>query len=627
MRGRILNIMRYSIHNGPGIRTTVFMKGCPLLCKWCHNPEALSSQVEMIYRKERCIHCGNCAAACPQQAVFTLDNGVITEWDKCIRCGSCIETRYAEARELIGREMTVEELGAMMIGVEAIIALANRYADKANELSLAEIDPQRKKELLEIASNCRRVPANAPETLHEALQYYWFVHLGVVTELNPWDAFNPGRLDQHVYPIYRKEIDEGKLTREKAKELLQCFWIKFNNQPAPPKVGVTEAESSTYTDFANINTGGLRADGNDGVNEMTYLILEVIDEMRLVQPSSNIQLSRKNPDEFLKHACEIIRKGWGQPSVFNADTIIEELLRQGKSIEDARNGGTSGCVETGAFGKESYILTGYFNLPKILEITLHNGTDPRTGRKIGLVIFHIGRKHLVPVHSAGKSDAAKRSGQSSALSSHQDWQRVLTLITLFVIVIFFWIAFYQNGFALTLFAQRSTRIYRYLQSETYQFFGPLFILLLTPIVVTIFMKMRAKGKEPTSAVKIFSGIFISGFSLLIMAGASIAGGNSDQNIMSPAWLISSYLVVTIAEILVSPMGLSFVSKVAPWKIRGLMMGCWFGATAIGSYGSGLLGRFYSSLTHHNYFLIVSSLLFFSSMLVLLFMKRLNKFTI
>jgi pyruvate formate lyase activating enzyme len=110
MKGMILNVMRYSIHDGPGIRTTVFMKGCPLLCKWCHNPEALSGQVEMIYRKERCIRCGNCVAACPQQASSIHDDKIITEWEKCIRCGSCIETCYAEARELIGREMSVEEL-------------------------------------------------------------------------------------------------------------------------------------------------------------------------------------------------------------------------------------------------------------------------------------------------------------------------------------------------------------------------------------------------------------------------------------------------------------------------------------------------------------------------------------
>jgi formate C-acetyltransferase len=201
--------------------------------------------------------------------------------------------------------------------------------------------------------------------------------------LNPWDSFNPGRLDQHLLPFYQAERAQGTLAPEKARELLDCLWIKFNNQPAPPKVGVTAAESATYTDFANINSGGICIDGSDGVNEVTYIVLEVIDEMRLVQPSSNIQLSRKNPDEFLKRALRIVRKGWGQPSIFNADVVVEELLCQGKSIEDARCGGTSGCVKI-AFGKESYILTGYLNFPKILEVTLHNGMDPRTGKMIGV---------------------------------------------------------------------------------------------------------------------------------------------------------------------------------------------------------------------------------------------------
>ena len=277
-----------------------------------------------------------------------------------------------------------EELRAMMVCTEALITFARRHADKARALAEQETDPRRKNELETIADVCTRVPAHAPRTFHEALQYYWFVHLGVITELNPWDAFNPGRLDQHLDPFYSRGLEAGTLTREGARELLQCFWVKFNNQPAPPKVGVTAAESATYTDFANINTGGLTPDGSDGVNEVSMLILEVVDEMRLVQPSSNIQLSRKNPDEFLLKALGIIKKGWGQPSVFNADAVVEELLRQGKTIEDARQGGTSGCVETGAFGKESYILTGYFNLPKIFEITLHNGRDPRTGAELGL---------------------------------------------------------------------------------------------------------------------------------------------------------------------------------------------------------------------------------------------------
>lgn len=277
-----------------------------------------------------------------------------------------------------------EELKAMRISAEGIILFAERYADKAKELAQTETDVHRKAELEKIAEICSHVPAHAPRNFWEALQAYWFVHLGVIIELNTWDAFNPGRLDQHLYPFYKKGLSEGSLTEEEAKELLQCFWVKFNNQPAPPKVGVTAAESGTYTDFANINSGGLRADGSDGVNDVTYLVLDVLDEMRLLQPSSNIQLSKKNPDRFIRRAARIIRKGWGQPSVFNADTVVEELLRQGKSIEDARQGGTSGCVETGAFGKESYILTGYFNLPKIFELVLHNGLDPKTGRRLGL---------------------------------------------------------------------------------------------------------------------------------------------------------------------------------------------------------------------------------------------------
>jgi len=143
------------------------------------------------------------------------------------------------------------------------------------------------------------------------------------------------------------------------------------------------AESSTYTDFAQINVGGLRTDGSDGVNEVSYLLLDVIEEMRLLQPSSSVQVSKKSPDRFLKRAARIIRTGFGQPSVFNSDLIVQELVRMGKAMADARDGGSSGCVEVGAFGKENYNLTGYFNLPKVLELTLHDGLDPRTGRRLG----------------------------------------------------------------------------------------------------------------------------------------------------------------------------------------------------------------------------------------------------
>lgn len=277
-----------------------------------------------------------------------------------------------------------EELKAMSICCDGIMILAERYAEKATELALEEKNIERKSELKKIAEVCSHVPAHAPRNFWEAIQTYWFVHVSVITELNTWDSFNPGRLDQHLYPFYKRDIEDGTLTEDKAYELLECFWIKFNNQPAPPKVGITLAESATYTDFANINLGGLKDDGSDGVNDVTYMILNVIDDMTLLQPSTNIQLSKKNPDKFLKRALKIVRKGWGQPSIFNADSVIEEMIRTGKSIEDARCGGTSGCVETGCFGKEAYILTGYMNLVKILEITMHNGLDIRTGKKIGI---------------------------------------------------------------------------------------------------------------------------------------------------------------------------------------------------------------------------------------------------
>lgn len=277
-----------------------------------------------------------------------------------------------------------QELNAMSICCDAIITLGKRYAELAHKLAKVEKDPVRKEELLEIAKNCEVVPAHKPKTYWQAIQMYWFVHIGVTTELNPWDAFSPGRLDQHLNGFYMKDCEDGILNEERGLELLENLWIKFNNQPAPPKVGITLKESSTYTDFANINTGGITPDGQDGVNDVSYLILRCMDEMKLLQPSSNVQISRKTPLKFLKEACAISRKGWGQPAFYNTEAIVQELLNAGKTLADARRGGASGCVETGAFGNEAYILTGYFNLPKILELTLNNGYDKISNKQLGL---------------------------------------------------------------------------------------------------------------------------------------------------------------------------------------------------------------------------------------------------
>lgn len=277
-----------------------------------------------------------------------------------------------------------DELRAMEIVCHAMIHFAERHANKLDELANIEKDLKRKAELEKMANICRRVPAHAPTNVHEALQHYWFIHLGVVTELNPWDSFNPGRLDQHLYPLYTEEMESGTATKEDIIEQLQSFWVKFNNHPSPPKMGVTAQESNTYTDFSLINIGGVKEDGSDAVNEMSYILLDVIEEMRILQPSSMVQISKKNPDKFVRRAVDIVKTGFGQPSIFNTDGLIQQMLHAGKNIIDARNGGCSGCVETGAFGTEAYILTGYFNIPKILELTLNNGFDKRTGKHIGL---------------------------------------------------------------------------------------------------------------------------------------------------------------------------------------------------------------------------------------------------
>lgn len=277
-----------------------------------------------------------------------------------------------------------QEYQAMSICADAVIIFAGRYAAKAKELAQQESDPVRRGELEKIAEVCTHVPANAPRNFWEALQAYWFIHLSVITELNTWDSFNPGRLDQHLLPFYKQGLKEGSLTADQATELLQCFWIKFNNQPAPPKVGITEEQSGTYTDFSLINIGGLRpVDGGDAVNEVSYLMLDVVEEMRLTQPSSCIQISKRNPEMFLKRACEVIRTGIGQPSVFNTDVIIKEMLQDGKNMTDARSGGPSGCVTVSSFGKESCTLTGYINWPKIFELACNNGIDPNSGEQVG----------------------------------------------------------------------------------------------------------------------------------------------------------------------------------------------------------------------------------------------------
>ncbi len=297
-----------------------------------------------------------------------------------------IEKKISELDYIYDPEATdkQQELEAMAISCDAAILFAERHAELAEKMAAKETNPQRKAELEKIADVCHWVPAHAPRDLWEAIQMYWFVHLGTVTELNGWDSMNPGHIDQHLYPFYKKGIEDGTLTRDKAKELISCLWIKFNNQPAPPKVGVTALESGTYNDFTNINIGGIDKNGNSATNDISYMILEIQEELHELQPGLSIHIAENTPDDFLMAGLKVIRQGHGYPSVFNPDTYVKEMTRAGKTLEDAREGGCSGCIEVGAFGKEAYLLTGYLNTPKILEITLNNGYDPIAKKQLGL---------------------------------------------------------------------------------------------------------------------------------------------------------------------------------------------------------------------------------------------------
>jgi POT family proton-dependent oligopeptide transporter len=266
------------------------------------------------------------------------------------------------------------------------------------------------------------------------------------------------------------------------------------------------------------------------------------------------------------------------------------------------------------------------------------------GMVFALIIFRAGYARLRPFDgmlgdktagavSAARPAAPAAAGPDPVLSPgparvaerREERQRIATLVILFLIVIFFWVAFYQNSFGLTLFAERSTVVLNWLRPETYQFFEPFFILALTPVLLALFSRLNRRGREPSTPVKILLGMLIMSLAMLVMVWAALAGGNRDQTIMSPSWLIGTYFLVTLAEILISPMGQSFVSKVAPPRIAGLMMGGWFAATAAGSYGSGLLGKSYSALAHHQFFLVLTGLMLLAAVLVAIFLKKLRRF--
>ena len=271
---------------------------------------------------------------------------------------------------------------AMIITLRASIKFADRYADLAEKMAEKEADEERKKELFAIADNCRTVPAHRPKTFYQALQFMWFVHLIYEIE-NAGHNHSIGRFDQFMYPYFKKDIDDGVMDEEKAIELIQCLLLKWTE--------IFELrdhiEAEAYAGFpmwTNITIGGIDQYGRDACNRLTYLFLEAAEGAETTQPAISFRYNRKCSKEVLDRAVKLTQKGLGQPAFFSDEINIPRVLADGATVKEARDYAILGCVEATVPGKTDFRPTaGFINILKLLELTLHNGLDVRTGKQIG----------------------------------------------------------------------------------------------------------------------------------------------------------------------------------------------------------------------------------------------------
>lgn len=272
---------------------------------------------------------------------------------------------------------------AAIIVCDATVSFARRYAKLAEEIADKENDKQRASELLKIAAICKKVPELPATNFYEALQSFWFVQLIMQIESNG-HSISPGRFDQYMYEYYKKDIEEGVISKEFAEELVQCLWIKFN-EVNKIRNEVSSKAFGGYPMFQNLIVGGVDKHGEDATNELSELFIKVTGEIAMPQPSLSIRYHNGTPDRFLSKACELAKKGLGTPAFFNDEVIIPMLLSSGCTVEEARDYAEVGCVEPQVQGKtEGFYTGGFLNSSKVLEITLNNGVNPITGSKLGL---------------------------------------------------------------------------------------------------------------------------------------------------------------------------------------------------------------------------------------------------
>ncbi len=311
---------------------------------------------------------------------------VIPNYKKVLEKGfSGIRDELFQLMERHEDEAKRDYVRAMIIAVEAVKRFAERYAEEAERLAEREDDEGRRAELLEIARICRKVPWEPAESFWEALQSVWFTHMLVMAaESYPGPGLSHGRFDQYMYPYYRRDINEGRLTREVAKELLRCFWVKHNYAyDYMGKIG-NQGINSGFGQLITI--GGIRRDGSDAVNELTWLVLEVAEEMNMLEPKLNIRIHRNISREFLLKVCGVLARTQGSPFLINFDEqAIKGLVWEGIPEEEAWDYGVVGCLENTAQGKDrSGTVDVNINLAKPLELVFGMGRDLQTGEMIGV---------------------------------------------------------------------------------------------------------------------------------------------------------------------------------------------------------------------------------------------------
>ena len=271
-------------------------------------------------------------------------------------------------------------LTAVIESCEAVVEYARRYSALARDMAKKESDPQRKRELEVISRNCARVPEFPATSFYEACQTFWFIQLLLQIE-SSGHSISPGRFDCYMYPYFKKDIDEGKITYEQAQELLDCVWVKFNDINKVRDAASADGFAG-YGMFQNLIVGGQNIHGMDSTNDLSYMCIEAAMHVPLPQPSISIRVWNGSPEPLLIKAAALTRLGTGLPAYYNDEIIIPSIMARGLTLEDARDYCIIGCVEPQKAGKtDGWHDAAFFNMCRPMELTFSNGYDK--GKKIG----------------------------------------------------------------------------------------------------------------------------------------------------------------------------------------------------------------------------------------------------